>query len=192
MQSSHVDTLPSPQYQVASCHWVFRRRLWNKLRPNVAAKGLILLTDSTTNALPVSISYIKSPYIARSILGLDIVAISDMFYEAFAVRQKLQQIRGLLAPLHLMTDSKCLYDVLSKNTRISKRRLMIDVASAREANQARAVDNIGFVWSGFDLTDSLNKSHKQAALHELLATARHEPTTAQWIIRAQTYDRSHK
>ena len=117
-------------------------------------------------------------------LGAEIVAFSRMFDEAFAIRHQLQKVKVVRAMLLLMTYSKCLFEVPSKGSLTSERRLMIDVTSAREAYEAREIDNIGFVRSESNLADSLTKANKQASLFELLVTAKHVPTIDQWIIRA--------
>ena len=145
-----------------------------------------MLIDASYSAILVGFKSYKSRRVARLVLVAEIIAFSDTFDEAFAIRHQLQQVTGMRVPLHLMTDSKFLFDVLSKSSRTSESRLMIDVASAREAYQAKEIDNIGFVRSDANLADGLTKSNKQSSLYELLVTAKHEPTIAQWIMRAPT------
>lgn len=66
--------------------------------------------------------------------------------------------------MQLLTDSRTLFDVISKGTRTSEKRLMLDVASAREGFRRMEISDIGFIRSSHNLADGLIKSMKQAGL----------------------------
>ena len=87
----------------------------------------------------------------------------------------------------MLTESKSLFDVISKGSGMSEKRLMINVAPAREVYQNRDINNIGFVSSESNLADGLTKVNKQRSLLELLRTSRHSPVFDQWIMSDHDY-----
>ena len=150
----------------------------------------MLLADTSCSATPLIFKSYKSRRVAPSVLAAKIIAFSDIFDDSFALQHQLQQAMQIKIPIHLMTDSKCLFDVVSKGSRTAERRLMIDIASFCEAYQLKEIGNIGFVRSDHNLADGLNKPNKQQALLEFLKSARHVSTIAQWIIRIDRSQRA--
>ena len=86
-------------------------------------------------------------------------------------------------PMHLLTDSKSLFDIISKGTRTSEKRIMLDIHAAREGYRTREISNIGFVRSSSNLADGLTKEKMQKALFQLLQTGKHKIQCDQWILR---------
>ena len=84
-----------------------------------------------------------------------------------------------------MTDSKSLFDIISKGSRTSEKRIMIDIHASRAAYMAHEISNIGFVRSENNLADGFTKDKKQKTLFELLRNGEHEVVCEQWILRDQ-------
>ena len=91
-----------------------------------------------------------------------------------------------------MTDSKSLFDIISKGSRTSEKRVTLDIHTARQAYQSREISNIGFVRSSDNLADGLTKPKMQKAIFHLLQTASHTPVREQWIIRDNITNKSQK
>ena len=144
---------------------------------------IILLTDKSQAAVPVSFKSYKSRRVTRSVLSAEVIAFADLFDDAYALRSQIEQANGRAVPMHLMTDSKSLFDIISKGSRTSEKRVMLDIHSARQAYQAREISNIGFVRSCDNLADGMTKPKMQKALFQLLETGFHEVKCEQWIIR---------
>ena len=85
--------------------------------------------------------------------------------------------------MHLLMDSKFLFDIISKGSRTSEKRIMLDIHSALEAYQTQEISNIGFVRSCDNLADGLTKKKMQKALFNLLQTGIFEVKCEQWILR---------
>ena len=119
-------------------------------------------------------------------LSAEVVAFADLFDDAYALRSQVEQSLKCAVPMHLLTDSKSLFDIISKGSRSSEKRIMLDIRAAREAYQAREISNIGFVRSSDNLGDCLTKKNMQKALLQLLKNAKHEVKFEQWIIRLIT------
>ena len=76
-------------------------------------------------------------------------------------------------PVHLLTDSKLLFDIISKGSRTGEKRVMLDVHDTREGNKAKEISNIVFVRSSENLADGLTKEKVQKSLLKLAMSGKH-------------------
>ena len=74
-------------------------------------------------------------------------------------------------------------DIISKGSRTSEKRIMLDIHAALQAYKAQEKSNIGFVRSSHSPADGLIKPKVQAEIYKLLATAHHKLKVQYWIIR---------
>lgn len=82
----------------------------------------------------------------------------------------------------MLTDSKSLFDVVSKGSTTSGKRIMVDIHSIRIANQSHKISNIGFVRSSENIADGLTKPRVQNALLSLLRIGKHKSNCELWIL----------
>ena len=87
----------------------------------------------------------------RSILSAEVVAFVDLFDNSFAICDQIEQALGQPVPMHLLTDSKSLLDIISKGSRTSQKRIMLDIYATRQAYNSNEISNIGFVRSSYKL-----------------------------------------
>lgn len=107
-----------------------------------------------------------------------------MFNAAFRFRKKQEFLHLLQATaLQLFANSKTLFDVISKGTRTSEKRLMLDVVSAGEEFKGGEISNIGFIRSDYNLAGGLTKQMNQAKLKNVLTTGKLSIKVEQWIVR---------
>ncbi len=66
-------------------------------------------------------------------MASEVISCSDMFDVWYTLRTELSNTFALKIPLILLTDSNSLFDVISKGTRTSEKRMMLDIAAARDA-----------------------------------------------------------
>ena len=144
---------------------------------------IVFLSDKHDNASPIVFKSYKSHRVTRSILAAEVIAFSDLFDDAYAIRTQLQQALNRDVPLHLFTDSKSLFDIISKGSRTREKRVMLDVYAAREGYTSQCISNIGFVRSEYNIADGLTKPKVQAALFNVVNSGKHRPEVEQWIMR---------
>ena len=144
---------------------------------------IVLLIDDSSAAIPISFKSYKSRRVARSVLSAEVIAFADLFDDAFALRSQVEQALQRAVPMHLLTDSKSLFDIISKGSRTSEKRIMFDIHATRESYKNHEISNIGFVRSCDNLADGLTKGNMQNALYKLLQTGRHTINCEQWILR---------
>ena len=150
---------------------------------------LCFLADNAGNAVPIQFKSYKARRVTRSVMGAELVAFSDMFDAAYTMAAELREL--LLKkriPVKLCTDNKSLFDLISKGTRTSEKRLMIDIAAACEGFQKHDINDIGFVRSAENIADGLTKPMKQTALRDMLLTGTFRVNVEQWIIRPSHND----
>ncbi len=97
--------------------------------------------------------------------------------------QNCPAFSGGRSPLILLTDSKSLFDVISNGTRTSEKRMMLEIAAAREGYRRKDISNIGFFRSSKNLADCLTKPMNQANLLSVLRSGKLSVEPDQWIIR---------
>ena len=66
-----------------------------------------------------------------------------------------------------------MFDTISKRSRTSKNRVMLDVYVVRQAYKAQEISNIGLFRSSRSLADGLTIAKIQTALYQLPTTAYH-------------------
>lgn len=144
---------------------------------------IILMVDGHGNSVPLVFKSYKSRRITRSAMAGEVIAFADMSDAAVTINKELSRILGKPIPLQLLTDSKCLFDVISKGSKTSEKRLMLDIAVAREQFRVADVSDIGLVRSEDNLADGLTKSMQQAALRDCVASGTIRTNPVQTIIR---------
>lgn len=83
----------------------------------------------------------------------------------------------------MFTDSASLFQVITKATRTSERRLMIDVEACREAYEKREIADIALIRSEYNLADCMTKIMDPHQLLELLKTNTLHNSVQQCVIR---------
>ena len=145
---------------------------------------LLFLTDETDSVIPLIFKSYKARRVTRSVLAAELIAFVDLFHQAFAMASDVGKFPcQKKLPITLLTDSKSLFDILTKGSRTSEKRLMLDVAAAREGYRIGAISNIGFVRTAKNIADALTKKMCTAALREVLSTSKWAIKPDQWVIR---------
>ena len=109
---------------------------------------------------------------------------SDMFDAAYTLAAELRELLPKhRIPVKLCTDNNSLFDVISKGSRTSEKRLMIDIAAARKGFTKHEISDIGFVRPEQNIADGLKKPMKQTALCNMLLTGMFPVKVEQWIVR---------
>lgn len=81
----------------------------------------------------------------------------------------------------MFADSKSLFDAITKRSQISEKRLLIDLATLRDARRRNVMNNIGFIRTEHNIADPLTKDMNKPILDQMLNTGVFAHPTAQWI-----------
>ena len=134
-------------------------------------------------AIPISFKICKSRRVTRSILSAEVVAFADLLEHTFAIRSQLDKGTSRAVPMHLLNDSKSLFEIIGKGSRTSETRIMLDVHAARQAYCNQEISNTGFVKSSANIADGLTKAKMPNNLLKLLQTGLRDVDYEQWILR---------
>jgi len=144
---------------------------------------LILLCDASGRAHVLSFSSRKCRRVVHSIMAGEVYAFSAAFDEAYTIRYDLEELYGCHIPISIFTDSKQLFDVVTKASHPTEKRLLVDIAAARQAYNRFDISNVGLIASCDNIADALTKVRGCGALDSLLRTGIDNTPVAQWVIR---------
>ena len=143
---------------------------------------IILLSDATNNCAILRYSSYKSRRIARSSMAAETFAFADAFDAAYAIKFDLEKLLNKSIPLLMLTDSKALFDVITRSKYTTEKRLMIDIAAVRQAYNEKEINNIALIKSEFNPADGLTKLACNEALKQLLETHKISHPVEQYVI----------
>ena len=144
---------------------------------------LILLCDNKNDCHVLSYCSKKSKRIVRSIMASEVFAFSAAFDQAFVIRHDIQLIMGTPIPVMMFTDSKQLFDVITRASHTTAKRLMIEIMAAREAYNRYEISNLGLVSGKSNPADGLTKSGVSIQFNNLLYRGNDNTHVLQWIYR---------
>lgn len=90
---------------------------------------------------------------------------------------------GFKVLLQLITDSKSLFNVISKGSRTLEIRMMLDIAAAREGFRNKVISDIDFVRNSSNIADELTKAMHHRSLRNVLPTGHLDMAPERRIIR---------
>lgn len=132
---------------------------------------IILLCDASNHAHVLQYCSKNSKRVVRSILGGEVYAFADGFDRAYIMRHDLQMILKKNIQLHMYTDSLQMFDVITKGSSTTEKRLMIDIASARQCYNREEISQVGLVASENNIADGLTKEYANDALEKQLSSS---------------------
>ena len=144
---------------------------------------IVLLCDKFYKCNILHFSSHKSRRIVRSVLGGEVYAFADAFDYAYTMRHDLQSLLGQDIPIQMFTDSKSLFDVITKCSHTTEKRLMIDISTVRKAYENFEISDVGFLGSENNPADAFTKIGSFPSLQKLLNTGMADFPIEQWIIR---------
>ena len=149
---------------------------------------IILLVDKFANCNILHYSSHKSRRVTRSVLGAELYAFADSFHVAYMLKHDLQSIMKRHIPLTMLTDSKSLFNVITKCSSTSEKRLMIDICALREAYASQEISDVGFIATKNNPADAFTKVTKCQALQHIVSTGSCDLPIEQWVIRKNPFD----
>ena len=94
---------------------------------------IALHMDDTDRFSPISFKSYISRRVVRSVLAAEVIIFADLFDDAYALRSEFEHALGRSLPVQLITDSNSLFDIISKGSRASEKRIMLERHAARQA-----------------------------------------------------------
>ena len=111
------------------------------------------------------------------------IKIKGLVDYSLALAHDLSTFSGCKVQTVLYTDSKCLFDTITKLSTVSEKRLLIDIAAIRETYTNGDLSNVAHVASKHNLANIFTKEKADSTMLRDLMTQRKctHPVT-QWIL----------
>jgi hypothetical protein len=132
---------------------------------------IVFLTDVSNRCAPMAYKSVKCKRVTRSVLAAEAIAFAEGFDQGYTLKNNLKESLGINVPLLMLTDSKTLFDVITKASYTQEKRILIDLAAAREGYRRRDIDDIGLVSSEENLADGFTKESNMDRLRETVELA---------------------
>ncbi len=144
---------------------------------------IVLLTDKHDNAAIVPYGSWKCRCVTRSVLGSEVDAFTQTLDFVLALAHDISDMLTRNMSILMFTDSKCLFDTITKLSTVSDKRLLINISGIRESYTASEITNVAHVSSKHNLANVFTKEQaERTMLRDLMATVKLEPPISQWII----------
>ena len=142
---------------------------------------IVFLADKTNKCQPLYWSSYKSKRVSRSVLGSETMAFADAFDMTFAIKKDMELMMNTPIPIVMLTDSLSLFDVITKSTITTEKRLMIDIKVVKDSYQRNELQTIGFIRSESNPADALTKVKRCTILDQILNSSQLDHPIEQWI-----------
>ena len=123
----------------------------------------------------------KSKRVSSSVLGGETMAFADAFDMKFAIKNDMELMITQPLPIVMLTDSLSLFEVITKSTITTEKRLMIEIKVVKDSYQCNEVQNIWFIRSGSTPADALTKIKRCKVLDQILVDSTLIYPIEQWI-----------
>lgn len=144
---------------------------------------VILLCDATGRSHILGYRSRKCRRVVRSAMAGDVYALSAVLDDAFVLRYDLETLCRRHIPLTIYTDSQQAFDVVTRSSHPTKKRLLIDISGLWESYTRREISSLGLFTTEENIADGMNKLKCGAALNCLLKPGVDATPVVQWIGR---------
>jgi hypothetical protein len=159
LQSTNDIRLQFSQLDFATLHLLVYTDASFGIRPEKSSQaGYIgLLADYSKKCCFLAYHSSKTRRVARSSMSAETLASADGFDCAFTLRAELNLLLRQHIPLLMFTDSAGLFDTITRHSRTSDGRLMLDIYAVRESYRNREMDKIALIRSQHNVADAMTK-----------------------------------
>ena len=84
------------------------------------------------------------------------IAFADILIGAHAIHKQLKFVLRQPKPVHIITDSKNMFEIISKENRTGEKQIMVDTYATRKAYKVKEMSSTAFVKSPHNLPEFLS------------------------------------
>lgn len=145
---------------------------------------IIVLMDKHNRMNVVHYGSSKSKRVTRSVLAAELFSLVHGFDVASVLRLALNDMLDRIIPLHVYTDSRSLYDCLTKIGRTTEKRLLIDLCMLRQNYERREITEVYWIPTAQNPADSFTKFTAGSSLSKLIDNNHLELSPNAWVERS--------
>lgn len=132
---------------------------------------------------PLSFRSSKSRRVVISPLAAEVHALAEGADAAIMIQHDFCALLGRNMRIRILTDSKSLFDVLSKGSMMTEKRLMIDIKATEEAYDNDVINALGWIIREHNLADALTKLQINDAMKRFMAIGIVHYEEEQFVVR---------
>lgn len=156
---------------------------------NSSQLGIVVtLCDKHDNASILHYASWKSRRVANSVLAAEVHALTSCYDYSYTIAHDLSNILSQKIPIEIFTDSKSIFDTITKLKSITEKRLLIYLSALREAYTSGEIRNMGHILTSYNVADPLTKKMNSTIMTQLLETGKLSHPVNQWIIHEPNQD----
>lgn len=114
----------------------------------------------------------------------DTYAFSQGYGYGYSLKHVLNQMEKTI-PLFTLTDSKSIFDLITKSKRLREVRSVKDIANIKRAYEDE-ISSIWWICSGGNISDNLTRENANHLLDKAFDTSYLQFTIEHWILKDQT------
>jgi hypothetical protein len=122
-------------------------------------------------------------------MAAEVMAFADAFDASYSIKNDLQTMLRQSIPLLIMTDSRPLFDVIIRARYTTEKRLMVDLAAARQGFRKRDITNVCLIRSEQNVADAMTNFSANSSLLQLIKSHCINHPIEQCVLE---YDRIHE
>lgn len=126
-------------YQHGSFGWFSDASFANSVNMSTRLGHICVLCDDAENSVSICFRSYNARRVRRSAMAGKVIALSNLADVSITLFFELSTAINRRVNFQLLTDSKSLFDFTSKSPRTSEKRMMLDIAAAREPFKERKI-----------------------------------------------------
>lgn len=146
---------------------------------------IILLCHGYNKCHIIDYSSYKSRRTVKSVMGAEVCAFIDAFDKSFMMSADLSELLSTSLRIMIYTDSKQLFDAMTKGRRTTEKRLATEISAARQSYRRFEIHAVGLVRGENNPAEGLSKLNGKKALQKILTMGIDEIPVELWIERTQ-------
>ena len=147
---------------------------------------IVMLKDKHNNAAIIHHGSWKFYRVTRSVLGAEIYAFSQCLDFVIALSHDSPTIVQRKVKTVTFTDSKSLFDTITKLRTVSEKRLLIEIVSIGESYTNADLSNVAHISSKHNIVNVFTESKaEKTILCTTMKTRKHSNPISQWILPSE-------
>lgn len=146
--------------------------------------NVILLCDDTDRCHILDYASNNCKRVVTSSMGGETYTFTEGFDCAYATKHTFGKLYRQKIPFTMLTDSKQMFDDVTKASHPLEKGLITYIAAFREAYGRHNISNIGLVLSEHNMADGLTKLNRCSVLEQDMEYGLDQNSVQQWIFRS--------
>lgn len=143
--------------------------------------NLVTVFDDSNRSSILDFKFKKSKRIVRSIMAGEVCVFIDGFDLGFTMTADLELLLKHRLNIYIFTDSKQLFDAITKGMHNMERRLMVDILAARQSYRCFEIKDVALIKGDVNAADALLKIKGSDSLYKMMVSGIDSAIVEHWV-----------